>query len=346
MAHFTDLDFPHTPGAHPDWQESWVLIFRDRVTNCVGFLRTGSYPNQGTTQTHWGMALPDGTRFRRHLLDRRMQPGDRTEKTASSGTMKVSFENPDYVHFQGHDPDAEADLRIYDFYPSQNYELIGASRSVDGDHTSGSREAHGHPESAGRVEGHVRIGDHVIEIKDGYGYREHGFGPRALGKEPPQFFRSARAHFGSLGPALSYSLITSHAADGSFHKFGFLMLDGRREKIKDFHTFNSTFGDGLSVVGGWTQVLLENGQKIRIDVETIDGIVTSTSLNNGGPGSSSAGVEALSIPRWNGHEGICDFNMIDNAHRGEQPVSNLFLANSEDGLSKRKDDLSWIHSNR
>jgi hypothetical protein len=89
-------------------------------------------------------------------------------------------------------------------------------------------------------------------------------------------------------------------------------------------------------------VLLDNGETLRIDVETIDGVVTSTSLPNGGGDSSPAGVEALSIPRWNGHEGVCDFNMIDNAHRGEQAVSHLFLANHEDGLSRRTQDLSWV----
>ena len=70
MSLYSAIDLPHHPGNHPFWQESWVLVFRDPDTGLVGFLRTGSYVNQKTTQTHWGMAFPDGTRFRRHLLDR------------------------------------------------------------------------------------------------------------------------------------------------------------------------------------------------------------------------------------------------------------------------------------
>ena len=120
------------------------------------------------------------------------------------------------------------------------------------------------------------------------------------------------------------------------------MLDGKREAIDDFHTVNCTLADGLSSLGGWSVVRLKNGQTIRIDAEAVDGIVTSTDLKNGGPGSSAAGVEVLSIPRWNGYQGVCDFNMIDNAHRGEQEVSHLFLANSDDGISNRTFDPTWL----
>ena len=337
MSLYSDIDFPHAPGKHPLWQESWVLIFRDYATDCVGFLRTGSYVNQGTTQTHWGMALPDGTRFRRHLLNRTLQPGDRTERSASSGSMKVSFPNLEYVRFEGSDVDAEADLRIYDFFPSQSWDVMG-DIVVPPDADKGSVDPHGHPESAGRVEGRVRIGDRIIEITNGIGYRDHGFGPRVI--TPP--FRSARWHAGTVGEALSWSLATAHSATGGFSRFGWVMRNGKRLKIRDVHTVNCVLGDGLSTIGGWTKVLLEGGETLRIDVETIDGVVTSTDLPNGGTGSSAAGVEALSIPRWNGHHGVCDFNMIDNAHRGDQEVSNLFLANTEHGISRREHDMSWV----
>ncbi|HEY2658337.1 MAG TPA: hypothetical protein VGI79_01345 [Caulobacteraceae bacterium] len=337
MSLYSEADFPHQPGKHPQWQESWVLVFRDPATDCVGFLRTGSYVNEGTTQTHWGMALPDGARFRRHILDRPLQPGDRTETTASSGNLKYSIPNLNYVRFEAFDDDAEADLRLYDYFPSQEWEMVGAqSRTHDGDHTGQTQDAHGHPESAGRVEGRVRIGDRVINIENGIGYRDHGYGPRPL-----PLFRSARWHGGTVGPALSYSLVTMHAEDGSFHKMGYLMLDNKRQKIRDLHTVNSTLSDGYSSIGGWSVVELEDGRTIRIDVEAIDGVVTSTSLNNGGLGSSPAGIEVLSIPRWNGHSGICDFNMIDNPHLGVQPVKGVFLANYKDGLSGREFDPSW-----
>jgi hypothetical protein len=334
MQLYSEVDLPHRASDDPDFQESWVLIFRDPKTGLVGFLRTGSYVNQGTTQTHWGMALPDGTRFRRHLLDRKLEKGDRTETTANSGTMKFSIPNMECCRFEGVDRDAEADLRIYDWFPSQEWSAVGGeNHSVP---LAGGAE-HGHPESAGRVEGRVRIGDRVIEVKGGIGYRDHGYGPRAH-----TIFRSARWHAGTVGPRLSYSLVSMHGNDGTFSKFGWLMRDGKREAIKDLHTVSCTLADGYSVLGGWTAVVLESGERLRIDVEAVDGVVTSTHLNNGGPNSSPAGIEVLSIPRWNGLEGVCDFNMIDNPHRGEQEVSHLLLANHADGLSQRSFDPSWL----
>lgn len=334
MQLYSEVDLPHRPGDHPDWQESWVLIFRDIDTGLVGFLRTGSYVHQGTTQTHWGMALPDGTRFRRHILDRKLEPGDRTETTASSGTMTFSMPGMEYCRFQGVDRDADADLRIYDWFPSQEWAAVGGDQH--GTLLAGGAE-HGHPESAGRVEGRVRIGDRVIEVKSGVGYRDHGYGPRAH-----TVFRAARWHAGTVGPRLSYSLVSMQADEGGFSKFGWLMLDGRREAIRDLHTVNCTLADGLSSLGGWTVVKLENGETIRIEAEAVDGIVTSTHLNNGGPGSSPSGIEVISIPRWSGLDGVADFNMIDNAHRGEREVSHLFLANHVDGLSRRDFDPSWV----
>ena len=339
---YSDIDLPHEPTGDIDWQESWVLIFRDPMSGAVGFLRTGSYINQGTTQTHWGMSLPDGTRFRRHTLDRRLEEGDRTDKTFSSGNMKFSIPNMEYVRFEGYDDDAEVDLRVYDWFPSQEWLFVGGPFHSKhyGDVSEKTRDtigATGHPESAGRVEGHIRLGDRVIDIQNGFGYRDHGFGTR-----PHQIFRSARWHAGTVGPNMSYSLLSFHDYDGGFNKFGWLMLDGKQEVIKDFHTVSSTLADGYSVIGGWTAVKLENGRNFRIEVETVDGVVTSTHKNNGGPKSSPAGIEVLSIPQWNGQAGVCDFNMIDNPHRGEMPVSNTFFANCDDGLTRRDFDASWI----
>ena len=122
---YSEVDLPHKPSDHPDWQESWVLVFRDPITGATGFLRTGAYVNQGATQTHWGMALPDGTRFRRHLLDRKLEKGDRTETTASSGTAKFSIPDMKYCRFEAWDDDAEVDLRVYDWFPSQDWSFVG-----------------------------------------------------------------------------------------------------------------------------------------------------------------------------------------------------------------------------
>lgn len=332
MSLYTDVDYPHQPSDDVDWQESFVLVFRDPKTNICGFLRTGAYVNQGYSQVHWGMALPDGSRFRRNRAKVDWEPHHLTGTSFQSGDFTRYTINPDFVRFQGFDKDAELDIRMFDYHPSQDWEMIGAEAPIV------SRGGQGHPESGGRIEGRIRIGDRVIDIADGFGYRDHSFGPRKH-----NIFRANRWHAGTLGPALSYSLVYSVASDGSAYKFGWLVREGKREKIKDLHTVSMTLSDGYSVIGGWTVVELDNGETLRIEAETIDGIVTSTHLVNGGPGSSPAGIEAISIPRCGDLVGgVCDFNMIDNAHRGEMEVSHTLLANVDDGLSRRPFDPGWV----
>jgi hypothetical protein len=117
--------------------------------------------------------------------------------------------------------------------------------------------------------------------------------------------------------------------------------------VRDINTVAMVLADGVSTIGGWTDVVLENGERLRIEAETIDGVITSSHLPDGGPGSTPAGVEALSIARWNGHEGFCDFNINVNGLGGEKPVTNLLLANHAMGLSRRPPlDLDWIRPRR
>ena len=77
-------------------------------------------------------------------------------------------------------------------------------------------------------------------------------------------------------------LVSMQDNAGEFHKFGWVMLNGKRETFRDAHTVSSTLADGYSVVGGWSVVQLENGLTLRIEVDAVDGVVTSTPLNNGG----------------------------------------------------------------
>jgi hypothetical protein len=329
---YSDVDLPHAPTDHPNWQESWVLAFRDPATNLIGFLRVGAYVNEGLAQMHWGVALPDGLRFRRHLLDLPLKPEYRTAQTASAGPMTYSIPNGEYVRFEGHDPDCDVDLRLYDYFPSQNWRKVGDIGSL----------AANHPESSGRLEGRVRIGDRVIDIQNGFGHRDHSWGPREH-----IVIRNNRWIAGTVGPALSFSLSTVQFDNGEYFKGYWLVRAGKSETVKDINTVAMVLADGVSAIGGWTDVLLESGERIRIEAETIDGIVTSSHLPNGGPGSTPAGVEAISIARWNGHEGFCDFNINVNGLGGEKAVTKLMLANHTMGLSQRPPiDLSWARPRR
>lgn len=270
---------------------------------------------------HWGIVTDDGLRFRRHRLDLPLSPTDRTREVVRSGQMTYSIPNGEYVRFAASDPDCDVDLRLYDFYESQPWRAIGTGLDELAKH---------HLESSGRLEGTIRIGDRHFEIKNGLGHRDHSWGPRVSSG-----VLNNRWFCGTFGPALSFSCLNVQLPDGQFVQSAFIVRDGVVEYPRSSHAAATVLLDGVSVIGGFNIMELESGEKIRIDVETIDGIITSSHLPNGGPGSTPAGVEAMSIGRWNGMEGFLDFNVNLNALNGETEVKNTLLADMSDGISYR-----------
>lgn len=328
---YTDVDYPHKPTDHPDWHESFVLVFRDEATSLSGFIRTGAYVNQGHCQVHWGMALPDGRRFRRNRPDIHWKDEYLTDTSFQSGEyVRYSVES-DHVRFQGWDEDAELDIRFYDYFPSQDWEPVGVQAPEK------LRGGSNHPESGGRVEGRVRIGDEIIEIA-GFGHHDHSFGPRNITRSI-----SARWHAGNIGPALAFSLVTTVGEDRELYKFGWLMRNGVREKLRDLHHVNMVLSDGFSTIGGYTMVELESGERLRIEATVMDGMVNSTITLNGGPGSTPATIDSYATLKCGDLQGgVSDFMMLDNAHNGEEAVYNILLADTEQGLSRRNFDPSWL----
>lgn len=174
MSLYSDVDLIHEPDAHPKWQESFVLIFRDPATDLVGFLRLGAYVNEGTCQTHFGLATGDGLRFRRHRLAMPASDGERTRESVRAGPLSWAIPRGACVHVRGEEKEASVDLRLYDFFPSQNWRIADPKGVEIAKHVGGFN----HPESSGRVEGRVRIGERVIDIENGLGHRDHAWGPR------------------------------------------------------------------------------------------------------------------------------------------------------------------------
>jgi hypothetical protein len=313
-------DFPHIAGDHPKWQESWVVTFGDPANKVFGFLRVGAYVNEGLAQMHWGMVTADGWRFRRHRLDLPLQEGDRKGRSVTSGPMTIALAE-DQVRVTAEDADASVDITMTDYFESQPWHIRAGDLSLLAAH---------HLESSGGVEGRVRIGDRGYDIVAGLGHRDHSWGPR----EHAEILNN-RWCTGTLGPALSFSASNVQTGDGTLAKAGWVARHGVVEHATDVNVVVVLLADGVSPVGGWAELTLESGERVAIDAEVVDGIVTSSHLPNGGPGSTPAGVEAMSIARAGDLEGFCDLNVNINPLNGSSPVTNLMLANSSDGLSRR-----------
>jgi hypothetical protein len=326
---FSADDFPHAPTDHAKWQESWVVTFRDLDHDVFGFVRVGSYVNEGLSQVHWGMLTADGWRFRRHRLDLPLRPEDRQERSVSAGPMTIHL-LADSLRVTAEDDDASIDLTMVDYFASQPWHMrMGDISLLAGNHL----------ESSGSVTGRVRLGDHTFEVVNGLGHRDHSWGPRDHGE-----VLNNRWFTGTMGPELSFSAMNVQTGDGTLGKAGWVARNGVVEHAVDINVVTVLLADGFSPVGGWAQLTLESGEQVTIDAEVVDGIVTSSHLPNGGPGSTPAGVEGLSIARSGSLEGFCDLNVNVNALKGESPVTNTLLANFSDGLSRRDPEAcAWAY---
>lgn len=334
MSLYSEVDLIHEPDSHPKWQESFVMIFRDPATDLVGFLRLGAYVNEGTVQAHFGLATGDGLRFRRHRLNMQATEGVRTRGCVRAGPLTWSIPNGEFVHLKGEENEASLDLRMYDFFASQNWRIADPKGAEIAKRVGGFN----HPESSGRLEGRVRIGDRVIDIANGLAHRDHAWGPREH-----HAILNNRWIAGTVGPDLSFSCMTLQQGVGDFLKAAWIVRGGKTEYAQDVNTAAIVLADGLSTIGGWTEIVLDSGERVVIESHVIDGIVTSSHVPNGGAGSTPAGVEALAKARWSGREGFCDFNINVNPLNGEAAVTKLLFANHDEGLTRRNPaDVGWI----
>lgn len=331
MSLYIDADYMQEADDHPMWQESWVLIFGDNDAGIYGFLRIGTYVNQGISQVHWGLSTKEGLRFRRHRLDIPLQEGDRTREKVTAGSMSYSIPNGEYVRFEAHDPDCDLDLRLFDYFQSEPWHVENGGLDD---------MAKNHFESAGRVEGTIRIGDRHFDVRNGYGLRDHSWGKRISAG-----ILNSRWYCGSFGEALSFSCTNVQVPSGDFIRAGFVARNGVIEHAKTINTAVTVLLDTVSVVGGVLVIELESGEIIRIEGEAVDGIITSSHLPNGGPGSTPAGCHAMSVAKWNGMEGFIDLGSHFNALNGESAITATLMADMGDGISHRDPDvLSWLRA--
>jgi hypothetical protein len=235
------------------------------------------------------------------------------------------------VHVVGEEAEAGVDLRMYDFFPSQNWRIADPRGAEIAARVGGFH----HPESSGRLEGRVRLGDRIIEITDGLAHRDHAWGPREHAA-----ILNNRWVAGTLGPALSFSCVTVQQGAGDFFKAAWVVRDGVTEYARDVNTLAMMLPDGFSTIGGFVEIILDSGERLVVEARAIDGIVTSSHAPNGGPGSTPAGVEALCEARSGALRGFCDFNVNINPLNGSSAATKLIFANAEEGLTRRDPDAA------
>lgn len=314
-------EWPHPPGADPDWQESVVLTFQDSVGEVGGFIRIGHHPTRGTGNCTFGVVSPK-LGFNRSRQGIAMRPGDRSERGfAIDGFLEARFEEG-ASRWCASDPDCDLDLEMTDFHPLYDtWALSGL--------TGGFRDkfAASHTEAAGRVRGRLRIGEREWEI-DGFGYRDHSWGVRHM-DDPDTALTHLLWLVGSFGPDFVFALVEVIARTGKRTQMGYVIRDGVADIPRITDLALEVEFDGLCTRGARCRFETQKFGALEFQVRTFGNIALGMErryLEFGAP----------AVVTWGDRQGGAHLSTMFNARHGSERPTLLFGASLENGLYRRR----------
>lgn len=203
-------EYMHDNTGEPNFNESAYFNFYDPEARLGGFLRIGNRPNEGYAETTTCLFRPDGS-----ALFNFKRPKIGSNDAFDAGGTRFRVDEPFaklHVAYEGkacalQEPLAMSDPRAaFSSNPFLPVEVDLAIRGVGpmfgGERRGGAparetREAmefaRGHFEQHHRATGTVRIDGERTDF-DGYGLRDHSWGPRSW--QAPRFYRWLTANFG------------------------------------------------------------------------------------------------------------------------------------------------------
>jgi hypothetical protein len=239
----------HELGPEPNFNESMYFNCVDAGSDVGCFFRLGNRPNEGAGEMTACLFLPDGRvafMFERPKMttnDAFDASGMRFEVLVPFTELRVTYEGPVIVL---DDPLEMADpRRAFTSNPSAKcsvqLEYRGESAMFGGEpdepaERPGEEFARGHYEQLVGARGVVRVAEERWEI-DGYGLRDHSWGPRYW--QAPWYYRWLTANVGG-----DFGFMGSRIArrDGPGTRGGFVWEDGVMHLCNDLRL--STVWDG------------------------------------------------------------------------------------------------------
>jgi hypothetical protein len=322
MVDFIDADFMHPPGAELNWQESVVLLFGDTTTGLTGYFRVGTQPNAQICQEWIYLQLPDGTRFRRLRFDLPIDALSRRPDGFAAGGLHWAYDGDRIVLRAVYDS-VRVHLEYRDFYPATPcWKWIGR------DHVDIGAAAH--YESSGFVQGTVEVGGRRHSIGEGFAHRDHSWGTRNGSN-----LRACRWCVGTAGPQFSHSIFTFFDANGGIAMGGWIVRNGNVEHARQIDSIVFNNMDGITVRGGRVSALLESGERIDIEIETLSSFITGHDTDHGGPNSYVCS-EGVSLMRSGELVGAGCLTVCNNVTGVGEPVQRVC-----EEFSTLIDGVSW-----
>ena len=275
-------EFPHTPDASPNFNESVYTSAFDNKGAVGGWMRIGNRVNEGYDELSVCIYLPDGRvacQFGRPAIAR-------TDRFQAAGLGYQVIEP-----FKSVEMGYDGELMLLDD-PNMLREpkTLGSAKRVAGSvrfHHSAAAPVHGgeptspdqetmygrdfslgHFNQHTRVEGLIRVGEEEWPI-NGRGWRDHSWGPRYW-----QSIYWYRLFIANFDDGRAFMLLKITDKDGKSRRVGVLLVDGDYEDIVD-----------MDVVTDWSDI--QDPVRVLIGVRTarrkavIEGdIVTMAPLRN------------------------------------------------------------------
>lgn len=309
--------FSHDSLGEEFWQESVFLCWYDVNRSVGGVMRLGVEPNlEGGGVALWANVLtPDHAVYHR---TNRLPYGPESRRLRGFSAQTVA--GFDYIDEQRaswtlRDEGVSVDLEIVDLH--QPVALFPESGSVVKDQLAKS-----HLECGVNVRGSVALAGRRYVI-DGQGYRDHSWGIRHW-----TAIAGHRWLTGTLGDSRTFALTAWSNADGTIFKHGFI-CDYTADTIAYSNQLDELVymeTDGCSHRGGSAIMTMPDGTQHRFDFEPLTkGVISYYGC-----------VACLDTPcrvRCDGLEGVGDFEISTNPHRGANaPSDDLVSAFIVNGL--------------
>jgi hypothetical protein len=258
-------DYTHELGPEENFNESVYFNFFDPVQNRGGFVRMGNRANEGYAEMTVIVWNPDGSAIFNYD-----KPAISHNDAWSAGGLNIDVVKPaelvrtvfagSAVHLS--DPKEMADPgKAFKSNPRQKLHLdlqhtaVGPMYGHVGDPDDGNQFARAHTEQHMRVSGTIAVGDAAPIAFNGWGLRDHSWGPRYWQATP-----SYRWLTGNFGDELGLIVRTNDKGDGGglFHEGQKLVritatkLTTEYEPGTNYHT---TLRADLQLEDGRTRIL-------------------------------------------------------------------------------------------
>lgn len=309
------MELPHELPSDPAWHEGSLLWWFDPQAGVGGFHWIAQYVGKGDAIAWCGVTTADGIRYRSQLRAP-LRPQDR------KGGIGVGphFLRTDCGHprIEVRESECEVTLDWTDLHtPVSMDDLLPAEIRQ---HLPGVRF-----EAAGRARGEVRVGDWRGQV-DALGFRDRGW----TSLPGWEFVTNHRWFMGTFGPALSFSAVAIHAADGTLFRNGYVVRDGQVSSADTVDIVVFMEADGITHRGGNATFALQ-GKELMVTGETMDGLLFSHP-----PDDIFWNLETVGYAAANDLKGgVFNLEMINNPRRGIAAPTLALRAGMTEGLSRR-----------